>query len=449
MKRHPNTIAASLWFVTSLALVCSSWAEASKGTGIGLYTEVQGSVSVMHLGDPTTYDVKVRDGVIFKDVVETRVESKGQALFLDDSLLTLGPESRVEVNEYIYDPNRDYRSTIMKLAQGKVRALVSRIFAGGGSRFEVHTPTAVVASRGTYFVVWVDDPPAKGKSIGASGVANIGDSGAVEFTSGGKTVIIRPGQFSIAEAGKAPSDPAIITPQVPTQVTVAINATDINYGLNPETAKQILYNTAKAVDSPSGASTAPANGPLSTILKNSSLSSATDGIKNKLSATSTSGELQAAKEAISGAADKVTKTLNGVAGTLGETTSTVVDGVRSTVGGTLDGIRPTVGGAVGDLGGTVAGTVGKLSDTVGSAVDTVSGVVGVTVPGALTTLGGTVGTVGSTVGGTVGTVGSTVGGTVGTVGSTVGGTVGTVGSTVGGTVGTVGSTVGGTVGTLP
>ena len=83
--------------------------------------------------------------------------------------------------------------------QGQVRALVSKVFKANGSKFEVHTPSAVAAARGTYFTVWVEN--------GQSGIINSGEKGRVDFTSGGMTVAVDPGYFSIAHEGQAPSAP--------------------------------------------------------------------------------------------------------------------------------------------------------------------------------------------------------------------------------------------------
>ena len=85
------------------------------------------------------------------------------------------------------------------MPQGQVRALVSKVFKANGSKFEVHTPSAVAAARGTYFTVWIEN--------GQSGIINIGEKGRVDFTSGGITVAVDPGYFSIAHEGQAPSAP--------------------------------------------------------------------------------------------------------------------------------------------------------------------------------------------------------------------------------------------------
>jgi len=187
-------------FLAILILVSPpALASESGKEGIGFYTAVSGRVTVEHRGEAQVFPVKLNDQVWFRDVIETRSESRTKAFFEDDSVLTVGENSRVEISEYIYQPEHNVRRTIVKLMEGQVRALVSKVFKANGSKFEVHTPSAVAAARGTYFTVWVEN--------GQSGIINIGEKGRVDFTSGGNTVTVDPGFFSIAQEGRAPSVP--------------------------------------------------------------------------------------------------------------------------------------------------------------------------------------------------------------------------------------------------
>src|SRR5437867_6482429 len=189
-------VMASLCLGTSLVR-----AQGGSDVGIGLYTTVQGAVTVTHPRAANTLPVNVDDEVLFKDVIQTRHESRTKAFFADDSILTVGEKSRIEITEHIYDPDRNMRRMVVKLVQGRLRALVAKVFNGPGSAFEIHTPTAVVAARGTYFVVWVEN--------GVTGIVNIGHSGRVDFTSEGKTVRVNPGEYSVAPAGLPPTQPLV------------------------------------------------------------------------------------------------------------------------------------------------------------------------------------------------------------------------------------------------
>ncbi len=197
MKRQPLFL--SLLVIAHVVCVLPALASNAEQEGIGFYTAVSGRVEVTHPGAGRVVPVRLHDQVMFKDVIETKDDSRTKAFFQDDSVLTVGTNSRVEINEYIYNPDDNIRRAIVRLMQGQVRALVSKVFKANGSKFEVHTPTAVAAARGTYFTVWVDN--------GQSGIINIGEKGRVDFTSGGMTVTVEPGYFSVAREGQAPSVP--------------------------------------------------------------------------------------------------------------------------------------------------------------------------------------------------------------------------------------------------
>jgi hypothetical protein len=185
----------------------------------------------------------------------------------------VGENSRVEVNEFIYDPANNQRSTVLRLLQGKARALVGKFFAGPGSRFEVHTPTAVAAARGTYFVVWIEEKTSQKVGMnetgtvravsfqglevaelpaGGTGVANIGSSGDVAFTSGGQTVLVPPGTFSFAPPGAPPFTPAGITAGAPSGVTEAIGATEAPPVAQPESPGQAATALGQGVGALAG-----------------------------------------------------------------------------------------------------------------------------------------------------------------------------------------------------
>jgi len=85
---------------------------------------------------------RVNTGVLLKDEVGTGEASRVKLLFLDDSVLTLGEKSRLSVQEYVMKKDERGRS-LFNLLDGKMRSVV------GKSQFEVHTPTAVAAARGT------------------------------------------------------------------------------------------------------------------------------------------------------------------------------------------------------------------------------------------------------------------------------------------------------------
>jgi hypothetical protein len=208
-----------------LACIELSWAEDLGHAGT--FITVQGTVVMQPATLTSPRPVRPYDEIGPLAVIETKSASRAKILFDDDTLIAMGERSRFAMTEQTYQAGSDSRAFVAHLTRGKARALVGRSFKGDNSIFELHSRSAVASVRGTYFVMWVEEVPRlpatkdrKGEpripfvdeatEEGATGVANIGTSGDITFTSGGATVLVLPGQSSIALPGSPPSMPVAI-----------------------------------------------------------------------------------------------------------------------------------------------------------------------------------------------------------------------------------------------
>jgi hypothetical protein len=92
-------------------------------------------------------DVGIKASLQESDSVITRDRSRVKMLFRDDSVLTLGANSRLNIKKYLMSPESKRAESIYELADGKLRSVV------GSPGFKVVTPTAFAAARGTVFTV--------------------------------------------------------------------------------------------------------------------------------------------------------------------------------------------------------------------------------------------------------------------------------------------------------
>ena len=95
--------------------------------------------------------VKVDDGVEAGDVVRTKSLSKAMITFIDNSTLTISPESRVAIEEYMFDPVREKRNAVVQLFQGLAHVVVHKVFKPADPDFVIKTHTAIMGIRGTEF----------------------------------------------------------------------------------------------------------------------------------------------------------------------------------------------------------------------------------------------------------------------------------------------------------
>ena len=248
-----------------LSMGVGTAAAAGEAEPSGIVLAIQGTVTMQPATMTPPVPLRQFDEVGPLSILDSQAGSRCKVLYADDSLLTLGDNSRLEVTEQSYRTGSDERAFVAHLTRGSVRALVARQFEGDNSTFEIDAGTSAVTARGTYFVTWVNGKPPAGKRPtdeegmemeGASGVANIGRTGVVAFTSGGATVLVLPGQFSIALPGAPPSMPTSIQTNI-VPVGSAISGTVLPDAPKKESPREALAAAGIGEGAaPSGALTA-------------------------------------------------------------------------------------------------------------------------------------------------------------------------------------------------
>jgi len=146
MKKH-NIIAILFSIIFILGISADSYADTA--------TDLAGRVlavkkNVFRVRDNSRENAEPKMQLLMKDSVETDKKSRTKLFFTDDSILNVGELSKVEIEEYIYSPEKNKSKSIYKLTEGYLKVVVGR------SDLEIHTPTAVASARGTKFIVAVD-----------------------------------------------------------------------------------------------------------------------------------------------------------------------------------------------------------------------------------------------------------------------------------------------------
>jgi hypothetical protein len=126
---------------------------------IGVVRNAEGVVTVTRGEEvlPATPGTKLLAG----DILGTGPDATLGIIFRDNSTLSLGPESRLVIDEFLFSPAEGKLGLLAHISRGTMAYLSGLIgkLAPGSARFE--TPTASIAIRGTYFAVRVEEPDAK------------------------------------------------------------------------------------------------------------------------------------------------------------------------------------------------------------------------------------------------------------------------------------------------
>ena len=126
-----------------------AWPSLCPAEVVGHVTRVEGRVELLKGGKLPAAEAKAQDGVEPGDVIRTKALSKAQITFLDNTTVTISPEARIAIEEYLFDPAKGKRSAVLQLFQGLAHFVVSQVYKVQEPDFIVKTHTAAMGVRGT------------------------------------------------------------------------------------------------------------------------------------------------------------------------------------------------------------------------------------------------------------------------------------------------------------
>jgi hypothetical protein len=190
----PIFVSILLAIIWSLALPVCPQAEV-----VGHFEKVEGPVDLLKQGQLPVLAPKEKDGVEPGDVIRTKSQGRAQVKFVDESLLTIAPGSRVAIESYMYDASKGARKAVLQVFRGMVQTVVTKIFKTQEPDFTIKTHTAVLGVRGTKTYTLLG-PMATDvyNAEGRISVSNI-------FKEVGGEVILGPLQFSRIMANLTPT----------------------------------------------------------------------------------------------------------------------------------------------------------------------------------------------------------------------------------------------------
>lgn len=121
---------------------------------IGQVAESKGDSTIKR--DNTAYTGEVGLGLEMDDNVVT-ADGKLRLDFVDDTRVDVTENSRMIIDEFIYDPNTQQGALSMRATLGAVRYASGQIAKNSRQRVNIRTPSATINVRGTDFMMIVDE----------------------------------------------------------------------------------------------------------------------------------------------------------------------------------------------------------------------------------------------------------------------------------------------------
>ena len=190
-------------------------APLSARASVGTVTEQIGQEASISR-DSDTIIVGTGTGINMNDTITTS-KAKLKLTFEDNTKVSITQQSKLVIDDFVYDPNTNTGKLAMNVAMGTVRYASGAIAHNSRENVRLRTPTATIAVRGTDFTMTVDE-------IGRSLVillptcpdpANPQDCfvGEIEVsTDAGMVILNQAFQATVAaSAAQAPTAPKIIS----------------------------------------------------------------------------------------------------------------------------------------------------------------------------------------------------------------------------------------------
>ncbi|MCG6203382.1 FecR domain-containing protein [Rhodopseudomonas sp. HC1] len=135
--------------------------------------------------------IAIGSSITHKERIQTTSAGSVQLLFVDKTSMTIGPNSDLTIDEYVYDPNAGRGKLAATLGKGALRFVGGQISHSGDA--EIKTASATVGIRG---------------GVALIGVGHVyAGYGALTVSAGGTTVSLGAGEYTALQPGQGPSPP--------------------------------------------------------------------------------------------------------------------------------------------------------------------------------------------------------------------------------------------------
>jgi hypothetical protein len=191
-----TVLAFVILFAAKTALAATTFAHVEVVEGIVTIIDDKGQARIAHVGD------SVEEG----DTIATGGDGELQMLTEDQGFIAVRPNTRMKVDAY--RANGDAEDTsVISLLSGTFRSITGWIGTFNRNNYQIKTPTAVIAIRGTdHEPFHIPEPAAGEQPIAAPGTYDKVNSGSTAIRNGAGEVLVNPKEvgFAAHDAKSAP-----------------------------------------------------------------------------------------------------------------------------------------------------------------------------------------------------------------------------------------------------
>jgi len=142
-----------------LIIVLTIATQSFANEAIGYFKKVNKAVSIVR--GEKTISAKTGDSVCVNDIITTDHKGTAGILLKDDTRLSIGPDTELLIDKYIYNPSKQRFSFISKITEGTLLFISGKISKRKPESVKINTPLGTIGIRGTRFLVKIDSDSQK------------------------------------------------------------------------------------------------------------------------------------------------------------------------------------------------------------------------------------------------------------------------------------------------
>lgn len=146
-----------LFVLTATTALCSvpllpALAQAQRQQA-GVTGAVRGDVTLAAFNSAANVvgrQVRSGEAIFLGDKIRSGPNAGMQVMLLDETVFTIGPDSEIAIDEFVYDPNTGQGKVAASVTKGVFRFVTGKVAQAKPESMEIRMPTAVIGVRGTF-----------------------------------------------------------------------------------------------------------------------------------------------------------------------------------------------------------------------------------------------------------------------------------------------------------
>jgi hypothetical protein len=138
----------------AILLLTGNVTHAAIQESAGIVKSMDGDVAIERNGQ--TIKAALNLPLLQGDIIQTGPNGKAGLILEDDTVISLGFNSKIALKSFLFQPNEKQLSFIAKVFNGTITFISGQITKLAPREAKIETPYATIGSRGTQLLIQVD-----------------------------------------------------------------------------------------------------------------------------------------------------------------------------------------------------------------------------------------------------------------------------------------------------